>query len=277
MLMSAIFRRSLALIAACSVTLVAVDGAAQVHGDRPPAPAEFHFARMIYTDLPEYRRYGRGWWSQDWPEAETHFAEGVGRLTRIDIGKPVAIDLLSDELFDYPWLYATQVGYWDLSDEEIAALREYLARGGFLIVDDFFGDYEWQVFQESMTRLYPDRPIKEIEPGSDDEILHVLYDLDERTQIPGLRHLRGCGGFGGGFGRGRGRGRGRGQSFGTARLPEPHWRGIFDDDGRLMIAINYNMDVGDAWEEANTPCYPEPMTALAYRFAINYIVYAMTH
>ena len=217
---------------------------------------EFHFARMIYTDRPQNRRYGRGWWSQDWPDAERHFNQGVGRLTLIDIGEAATIDLMSDDLFDYPWLYATQVGYWDLTDGELARLREYLARGGFLFVDDFF-DREWDVFQRTMARLYPGRPIIEMEPGSGDEVLNILYDLNERVQIPGLRHL-GRGGF-------------------RARLPEPHWRGIYDDKGRLVVAVNYNMDIGDAWEHADDPFYPQPMTALSYRFAINYTIYAMTH
>lgn len=227
----------------------------------PPAkPGEFHFARMVYRDLPNNRRFGRGWWSQDWPDAEIHFEQGVGRLTRINIGGAVTMDLMSEELFDYPWLYATQVGYWDLMDSEIARLRDYLDRGGFLFVDDFFGG-EWQVFQQTMNRLYPGQPIVEMEPGSGDEVLHILYDLDERVQIPGLRHL----------------GRGFGGGFSTARLPEPHWRGIYDDKGRLVVAVNYNMDIGDAWEHADDPYYPQPMTALAYRFAINYTIYAMTH
>lgn len=243
--------------------------------------AEFHFARMIYKDLPGrgrggfgrgFRRGGsrggalgdslpRGWWRQDWPRAETHLRQAVQRLTRIDDGASVTVDLHDSRLFDYPLLYATQVGYWDLSDDEIAMLREYLLRGGFLMTDDFWGESEWQVFAETMARLFPNRPIVEI-PGGDETVLHVLYDIDSFTQIPGLRHLR------------------WGYDATTGRipgLPEPHWRGIYDDDGRLMVAINYNQDVGDAWEEADTPGYPEPMTALAYRVAINYIIYAMTH
>ena len=232
--------------------------------------AEFQFVRMIYTDYGRGR--GRGWWSQDWPDAETHFKQGIERLTRINVGEGVAIDLLDDRLFDFPWLYATQVGYWELSDEEIIRLREYLLRGGFLMADDFFGDREWQPFQQSMTRLFPDRPILDIDVGTH-EVLHVLYDVNEFTQIPGLRHLGGGRGW-----RGRG-GFGGGGSFGGGYggLPEPKLRGIFDDDGRLMIAINYNQDVGDAWEHADDAYYPEPMTALAYRFGINYIIYSMTH
>jgi Domain of unknown function (DUF4159) len=238
-------------------------------GSDGPATAEFHFARMIYQDQAGYggfgrrgggRGRGRGWWRQDWPAAEIHFRQGIARLTRVDAGEGVTVDLLDDRLFDYPWLYATQTGYWDLSDEEIAKLREYLERGGFFVADDFWGEGEWQVFGETMARLFPERRIVEI-TGGDDEVLHVLYDVDQLTQIPGLRHL---GGFDATIGRIRG-------------LPEPHWRGIYDDKGRLMVAINFNQDIGDAWEHADWPEYPEPMTALAYRFGINYIIYAMTH
>jgi hypothetical protein len=225
--------------------------------------AEFHFARLIYQDLPGYggfRGRGRGWWRQDWPEAEVHFRQGILRLTRIDAGAGVEVDLFDGRVFDYPWLYATQAGFWDLSDNETAMLREYLLRGGFLVTDDFWDADEWEVFREAMARTFPEYRIVEI-TGGDDEVLHVLYDVDQLTQIPGLRHLYG---FDAAAGKIRG-------------LPDPHWRGIYDDKGRLMVAANFNQDVGDAWEHADYPDYPEPMTALAYRFGINYIIYSMTH
>jgi uncharacterized protein DUF4159 len=219
--------------------------------------AEFHFARLVYADSPYSRRRGRGGaWATDYADAEFHLSQGIERLTRVDVatvdieGDGGRLVTLRDErVFDYPWLYAVEVGQWYLNDEEAALLREYLDRGGFLMVDDFWAEYEWSVFTDSMNRVFPDRTI--IELGEDHELLHVLYDLDQRTQIPGRR----------------------GQRAGTV----PHWRGIFDDDGRLMVAINFNMDMGDAWEHADDPWYPEPMTALAYRFAINYLTYAMTH
>jgi hypothetical protein len=219
------------------------------------ASSEFHFARMIFTDSPNFRGFGRGWWQQDWPEAETHFLESVRRLTRVNLGEPVTLRVTDDSLFDYPWLYATQVGYWELSDAEIARLREYLLRGGFLMTDDFWGEDERAAFEATMFRVFPDRPIVEIKHG--DSVLHVPFTIDEFTQIPGLRHVRGF--------------------IDLQQLPKPRWRGIYDDKGRLMVAMNYNQDVGDSWEEADTPDYPEPMTALGYRFGINYVVYAMTH
>jgi len=228
--------------------------------DAPPS-AEFHFARLVYTNSPASRRgrwggRGRGAWSTDYPDAEYHLMQGIERLTRIDganvdyYGEGGRLIALNDaRVFDYPWLYAVEVGQWSLSDAEAALLREYLDRGGFLMVDDFWDEFEWSIFTESMRLVFPDRPIVEL--GEEHELLHVLYDLDQRTQIPG-----------------RG-----GQRPGTV----PHWRAIFDEDGRLMVAINFNMDMGDAWEHADDPWYPEPMTALAYRFAVNYVIYAMTH
>jgi hypothetical protein len=246
------------VLSALAVTLTAVALtpalAAQLDEDFP-AVGEFHFARMIYTDLPQYRGFGGGWWQQDYPRAEAHLLVTLERYTRLHVAEPVAVRLTDDSIFDYPWLYATQVGYWDLSDEEVARLREYLLRGGFLMADDFWGEDERAVFEASMARVFPERPIVEIK--GDDAVLHVMYTIDEFTQIPGLRHVRGYANL--------------------KDLPPPRWRGIYDEHGRLMVGMNYNQDVGDSWEEADTPDYPEPMTALGYRFAINYIIYAMTH
>lgn len=218
-----------------------------------PLGAEFHFIRL------EYRDWGRSWWMQDWPDAEENFSSGIERLTGIDVGTNRHVPLTDDRIFEYPWVYATQVGYWTLSDDEIERLREYLIRGGFLFVDDFHGPEEWSVFQETMRRALPEYSIVDL--SEDDPLFHVLYDLDQGTQIPGLRHLRaGPGGTT------------------VAQMPYPAiWRGIYDEDERLLVAVNFNMDIGDAWEHADWVEYPEPMTALSYRMGINYIIYAMTH
>jgi hypothetical protein len=223
--------------------------------------AEYHFIRVEYVDLFTSRRgWGRGWWMQDWPEADVHFTQGVRRLTRIDTGEERHLPLTDDRIFEYPWIYATQVGYWDLSEPEIRRLRDYLLRGGFLVVDDFHGTQDWSVFRESMKRVLPGRPILDIDET--DSLLHVLYDITERTMIPGLRHLR----------------RGPGGTIQVQpQATPPYWRAMYDDNGRMLVAINFNMDVGDAWEHADMPEYPEAMTALAYRFGINYIIYSMTH
>jgi Domain of unknown function (DUF4159) len=218
--------------------------------------AEFHFARMYYSNG-RYGRWGRGSWTTDAPEAEYHFSMGVSRLTRVDLdGQYRQVRVTDDSIFDYPWLYAVEVGRWYLDDTEAARLREYLLRGGFLMVDDFHGTLQWASFWESMQRVFPDRQWVEI--GEEDPVMHVLYDLNERIQIPGIYPLM------------------QGRTYEQDGY-DPHWRGIYDDHGRIMVAINFNMDLGDAWEHADDPRYPEPMTTLAYRFAVNYVVYAMTH
>jgi hypothetical protein len=221
------------------------------------ADAEFFFARLAYSDAFGSRRRWRGSWLTDYPEAETHLLQGLDRLTRLTSGaEGEFVDLASDEIMNYPWVYAVEVGHWQLSEEEAARLREYLLRGGFLMLDDFWGTREWSVFVASMLRVFPDRRIVELEDNA--EVMHLLYDLHRDVQIPGISYLRTGVTW---------------QRDGTV----PHWRGIYDDEGRLMVAINFNMDLGDAWEHADHPQYPEPMTTLAYRFAINYILYAMTH
>ena len=249
-------RQLRASIAAASA-VIAIAAAGNNFDDGPAWPtAEMQFARLFYSEQRGYG-YGGSSWTVDYPDAEYHFTEGVSRLTRIDVGRDgVIVRLMDDSVFDYPWLYAVEVGYWSLSDYEAERLREYLLRGGFLMVDDFHGTREWAGFMESLTRVFPDRPVRDI--AEDDEVLHVLYDLDQRIQIPGIRALS------------------MGQTYEYDGY-EPKWRGVYDDDGRLMVAINHNMDLGDAWEHADDPWYPNPMTALAYRFAVNYVTYAMTH
>lgn len=234
--------------------------------------SEFHFIRLEYTDLPQYHRRfgfssrdgrGSGWWMMDWPDADEHFTEGVRRLTRLNVGEPRHLGLLDPRLFEYPWIYATQVGWWDLSDAEVVKLREYLMRGGFFVVDDFYEGEQWEVFRRTMQRVLPGRTITEI-PESD-SMMHVLYDIEDkhRTFIPGTRHLR----------------RGADGKLAIQQPPgiEPSWRGMYDDRNRLVVAINFNMDMADAWEYADHPEYPEAKTTLAYRFGINYILYALTH
>lgn len=220
----------------------------------PISAHEFRFARLVYdnggnVDWPR--------WRADWPHAERHFARGLRRLTRIDVdGEGTLVSFDDDALFDHPWLYAVEVGSMALGADDAARLREYLTRGGFLIVDDFHGEYEWRTFEASLRRVFPNRPIEEL--GDDEEAFHVLYSLGEREQIPGIRALM----------------NNRTWEKG-GRIAR--WRGIRDDAGRLMVAINFNQDLGDAWEHADDASYPQPYTAQAYRMGVNYVVYALTH
>jgi hypothetical protein len=221
-------------------------------------PAEFYFARLAYSDS-----YGSGIdaeqrpWMIDSPAAERHFLQGVARLSNLDArSKEVYVRATDKELFDYPWLYVVEPGHWDLTDEEAEGLREYLLRGGFIVFDDFHGTLEWARFLNGMAKIFPSRPIVDV--SKDDEIFHALYDIEPKEQIPGVQMLF------------------------TGRNYEqdgyvPRWKGVYDDRGRLMLIINFNMDLGDAWEHADWPQYPERYTAMAYRFGLSYIIYTMSH
>jgi hypothetical protein len=227
-------------------------------------PAEWTLARLMYPDYPGVRRWGGDWteggtnWTIDYPRADRHIAEMVRRLTVIDarsVEQPVNLDD-GDDVFNWPWLYAVEVGTWDLTDAQARKLREYLLRGGFLMVDDFHGASEWAIFLESMRRVFPDRPIVDIEAS--DAIFHTFWDLDDRQQIPGLQYMY------------------SGRTYeGDGVIPR--WRGVYDDDGRIMVAICHNMDLGDAVEHSDTPIFPETYSAQAMRTFVNYIIYAMSH
>ena len=236
------------------------------YGEDSPAPmpadanekTEWVFARLRYPSVYSGGYWGfRGSWATDYPKADRQFLQGVRRLTRLHARSvEQVVDLDGDEIFKYPWIYGVEVGHWDLSDAQAQKLREYLLRGGFLMVDDFNGTWEWDIFQASLSRVFPDRPVVDI-PNAD-AIFHVLYDLDQRFQVPGIIMFR------------------TGRTYEQDGV-EPKWRGVYDDKGRIMVAICHNMDLGDAWEWADWPRYPENCASLAYRVGINYIIYAMTH
>jgi hypothetical protein len=203
--------------------------------------------------------FGMSLWTQDYPRADRHFSEAVRRLTRVDVRSvEQAVNLDDgDDVYNWPWLYAVQVGEWGLTEGQAKVMRDYLLRGGFFMADDFHGSYEWEMFEKRIRFVFPDRPIVDIDDK--DAIFHTVFDLDDRFQVPGEAHLRqGCKFCGSG---------------GTGA----HWRGIYDDKGRVMVAISYNSDLGDAWEWADDPYYPEKFSGLAIRVGVNYIVYAMTH
>ena len=225
--------------------------------DDPPdarEKAEYAFARLRYRGL---RGYRRSRWGTDSNKAERQFVQGVRRLTRIHTRSvEQIIDVDSDEIFKWPWLYAVEVGYWELDERQAQRIREYLDRGGFLMVDDFHGSAEWENFARSLRRVFPDRPVLELE--NDNPIFHGLYNLDKRFQVPGFQFVR------------------SGRTYEKDGI-EARWRGVMDDKGRVQVAICHNMDLGDAWEWADAPEYPEPYASLAYRIGINYLVYAMSH
>ena len=224
---------------------------------------EWVFARLMYPWNGWGIHYGDDWthgssnWTIDYPRSDRHIVQAIRRLTRLhtrSVEQPVNLD--EGDQYDWPWLYGVEVGHWKLTDAQARALREYLLRGGFFMCDDFHGSQEWEFFVEGMQRVFPDRSIVEIDDA--DEIFHTIYDLDDRFQVPGAQYLY------------------------SHRVAEkdgtvPHWRGIYDDHGRVMVAICFNMDLGDSWEWADVPQYPARFSDLGIRIAVNYVAYAMTH
>src|SRR5579871_2517054 len=129
------------------------------------APAEWTRARLHYSST-RRRGFRRGDlnWTIDYPRSDRHLLQGVRRLTRIDtrsVEQVVDLDG-ADDVYNWPVMYAVEVGYWNLSDAEAAQLREFIQRGGFLMVDDFHSTYEWEGFMESMTKVFPDRQVEDL-------------------------------------------------------------------------------------------------------------------
>ena len=230
--------------------------------------SEFAWSRLSYTSsMTSYGGYGGGYgrggygrggsWSRDYPKADRQFLIALKRLTRVQ-GRATeqVVNLSSDDIFNYPWVYAVQVQTWSFTDDQAKRLREYLLKGGFLMVDDFHGSADWESFMNGMRQVFPDRQVEDL--TNKDEIFHVLYDLDDRFQVPGEQYIR------------------SGRTYEKDGFV-PKWRAIRDDKGRIMVGICYNMHLGDAWEWADDPEYPETFASMAFREGLNYVVYGMTH
>ncbi len=237
---------------------------------------EWAFARLMYPNMDgvharggfgygrrgrfaaDWREGGRGvFWTMDYPRSDRHFSQAVRRLTRIharSVEQPVNLD--EGDQYDWPWLYAVEVGHWNLTAAQVKAFREYLDRGGFFMCDDFHGTEEWAVFVNSMQKVFPDRQIVDI--PHDDPVFHTVYDLDDKYQVPGEQYVR------------------SGRTYEYDGY-DPHWRGIYDDKGRLVVAICHDMDLGDSWEHADNPEYPQKFSAMGIRIGVNYVIYGMTH
>jgi hypothetical protein len=234
---------------------------------------EWTFARLMYPTTEvrvdwqsEYKR-GFDWregntnWTIDYPRSDRHLAAAIRRLTRIEarsVEQPINLDE-DDDVFNYPWLYAVEVGHWQLTDPQIAKFREFLLRGGFFMCDDFHASNEWDVFIYTMNKVFPNKAIVDI--PDKDVIFHTVFDLDERYQVPGMQYVYSH----------------RVYEKDIRTGSPAHWRGIYDDKGRLMVVICHNMDLGDSWENADDPQYPQQFSALGIRIGVNYLVYSMTH
>jgi hypothetical protein len=222
-------------------------------------PTDWVFARLKYRD-PERAQYGDSYyWTMDYPQGDRHLAIGIRRLTTVDVRSVEQVTELdgTDDIYNWPFLYGVEVGHVDFTMEQAEQLRDYLLRGGFLMVDDFHGRFEWERFEYGMSLVFPDRPIVDLQQT--DAIFHTLSDVDQLIQIPSAQYIN------------------SGLTYERADGYPANWRGILDDKGRVMVVINHNMDLGDAIEWSDNPRYPENFASTAYRVVTNYVVYNLTH
>lgn len=244
--------------------------AASVPGFLAPAAPhhEFYFTRAIYSDGRSMRSFrggwgGRGSWAVDYPKADRQFLVVLKRLVGIDAyDQENAVSLADPEIRRFPFLYALEVGGMRMSEEEVVGLRSYLEAGGFLVIDDFWGQREWDNFEREMARVFPGRQIEDL--PLDHPLFNAYYDITEVRQVPqvGLARRIAVGWDD--------------RTWECAGCT-PQVRGIFDDERRLMVVINFNTDLGDAWEWAEDAYYPLEFSTYAFEVGVNMIVYAMSH
>jgi len=271
------FRRSghagAAVLSWCA--LLAAPSAAQgPEGARDFAPrgAAFTFVRVEYDSVGGYGESyyfydGRYWmrWETDYPEADRNFLHRFRELTKTDpYMDAVTLRLTDDRIFDYPFLYMSDVGWMQLTSREISRLREYLLKGGFVWIDDFWGVAEWQNLERAFAQVFPDRKWRDLPAGH--PILSTVFPLEEAPQVPArdFAYL------------------GRDEAWVHRYPAEPltpvHLRGIFDDEGRLMAIATHNTDLGDGFErEAYGESYFETYSKVAYAMGVNIVVYALSH
>ena len=222
-------------------------------------PREFYFSRVAYRGYRGF--YGRGRsWATDYPRADQIFLSFIDRLLpNLDaFEQEFVVQLNEPDIRRFPFLYALEVGRMALSPEEIEGLRSYLLQGGFLVIDDFWGTREWANFESEIRQVLPGYEI--IDLPLDHQILTAFYEIDEIIQVPNVNN--GCSG-------------GRTDEGDNSFIPMV--KGIHDSNGRLMVVINFNTDLGDAWEWADQACYPFEYSKYAYEMGVNFIVYAMSH
>jgi hypothetical protein len=234
-----------------------------------PQDHRFSFCRILYDSV-RREPLGHGW-NTDYPDSDINFMTRFEQLTPASIsrgaeGEPyhVVVRLTDPELFDYPFIFMSDVGTVGFTDEEVARLREYLLRGGFLHVDDFWGDLAWENWTQELGRVLPPGEYPIVDIPRDHHLLSLLYEVGEVPQIPSIQFWRRSGGN-------------RTSERGDESA-EPHLRGVYDRRGRLMVTMTHNTDIADGWErEGEDDEFFYRFSVKAYPLGINIVLYAMSH
>ncbi len=204
---------------------------------------EFTFVRLQYSS--------RGWnpgWYHDYPRAEQNFAKILDELSLLEpyMGGSNILRLDDPELFKYPLAYLSEPGAWNMNEREVDGLRNYLLKGGFMIVDDF-GGWDWQNFEYQMQRALPE--LQPLRVDKQHPIFNSFFDIRD-IDLP----------------------------FSYRGFAE--FLGYFEDNDpkkRLMVIANYNTDIGEFWEFSDQGFIPIELSNDAYKFGVNYLMYAILH
>lgn len=244
-------KRGRKILALCLCVFVVSLFALRAQEEEPINQSKFTLGR-VYYDVPPFRwgAIGAGNgppWSHDWPRSESHLMKIMAEVTKLDVNPgPHIFSFQTDDCFKYPIAYFCEVGFLDLSEQEAHRMAEYLLRGGFLIVDDFRGDRALENFKRNMRMVFPDRSLEEV--SRTDPIWDCFYDISKLFPMPPY-----------------------------SRWLVPQYLGMRDDKGRLMMIVDYNNDISEYWEWSDNPFRPIEETNEAYKYGVNYLMYALTH
>lgn len=228
----------------------------------------FTFVRIKYDSGYGYGRQ-RGGWQIDYPDSDLNFSLRLQQLTSLKVNPdPIVLELTDDRLYDYPFVYIIEPGALLFSESEVVALRRYCLNGGFVMVDDFWGDAQYENLRRELKRVFPDRDAYEV--PLEHEIFHCVYDLKEKPMVPAIGMY---------YRMSNGRFATAERSWDGSDTTTPHYRAITDDAGRIMVFICHNTDLGDGWEREgeDREYFQEFSVKLAYPMGINIVTYAMTH
>jgi len=226
----------------------------------------FLFCRIIFRTTPDG---DGGNWGVDYPRADINLTFRLSELTKVSVTRDerdsynhAVIQLTDPLLYKCPFIMMTEVGNTYLDEREAAALRDYALKGGFLWADDFWGDYAFGIWAREVGKAFPPEQYPIVDVPLEHQLFHILYDIRHIPQIPSINFWAGTGST-------------------SERGPQsavPHVRAILDENGRIMVLMTHNTDFGDAFErEGDDHEYFLKFAPEGYAFAVNALVYSMTH
>ncbi len=227
----------------------------------------FRFARLRYDSYYGYGRWGK--WATDFPDSDLNFSYRLQELTSLEVHpNPIVVDIDAKQLAGYPFLYMIEPGDIYLNDREAKILRDYMLNGGFIMVDDFWGTREWENFMnDGFKKIFPEPKFEPQELPLEHPIFHCVFDLKEKPQVPAIGHAL------------QGRDLGITHEWNKPGSETPHYKGVFDEKGRMMMIVCHNTDLGDGWEREgeNEWYFKEFAEKKSFPMGINIVFYAMTH